>query len=330
MSALGRARLVDRAGSASPSGSLRGNGRGLSRPWGEFDGRALDVTIRPRGRWNGNMLAPHAAPFAGAALVLACVVAACSSSPEQERSRSAAPTGASAEPPSPPPPAQRRLSAPSALVDLPVEGHLPALVSLPIGATRPRPVAVVAHGNWGGPHWDCPLWRGLLGADVFILCPRGVPRADQRPRPSTPDALAAEIDAGLAALRRRFGDFVEEGPVLYAGCSRGAFLGAKLGQRDAARFPRLALIEGGHDPWTPEGAKRFAEGGGERVLFACGQSDCFVASTAKARVLRAAGVEASVAYAPFMGHICHDRVAEETKRAMPWLLTGDERWPPMT
>jgi pimeloyl-ACP methyl ester carboxylesterase len=290
-------------------------------------GRALDVTIRPRARWNGNMLARHAAPFAGAALVIACVVAACSSSTEQERPRSVVPNGASAEP------------APSALVDLPVEGHLPAIVSLPLGATRPRPVAVVAHGNWGGPHWDCPLWRGLLGPDVFILCPRGVPRADQRPRPTTPeetaytydtaDALAAEIDAGLAALRRSFGDFVEEGPVLYAGCSRGAFLGAKLGPRDAARFPRLALIEGGHDPWTPASAKRFAEGGGERVLFACGQNDCFVAATAKARMLRAAGVEASVAYVPFMGHICHDRVADEAKRAMPWLLEGDERWPPM-
>ncbi|MFT3769933.1 MAG: hypothetical protein QM820_31270 [Minicystis sp.] len=119
---------------------------------------------------------------------------------------------------------------------------------------------------------------------------------------------------------------MDEGPAIYAGCSRGAFLGATIGPANPARFPRLVLVEGGHDPWTHANVKRFADGGGKRVLFACGQGGCFEAAKEKARLLKAAGVEASVAYAPFMGHMCHDRVAEETKRAMPWLLAGDARW----
>jgi hypothetical protein len=242
-------------------------------------------------------------------------------------------------PPAPPAPSSvsgpRALVSASSMIELAVAGHLPALAMLPVGVAERRPVAVVTHGNWGGPQWDCPLWRGILGGGVFILCPRGVPRPDQAP-PATPAGIAytydsaadlvAEIDAGLDALRAAYGAWMEEGPVLYAGCSRGAFLGASIGPANAARFPRLALIEGGHDPWTPAAIKRFADGGGQRVLFTCGQGGCYEAANAKARLLRAAGVEASVAYAPFMGHVCHDKVAEETRRAMPWLMTGDRRW----
>jgi pimeloyl-ACP methyl ester carboxylesterase len=117
---------------------------------------------------------------------------------------------------------------------------------------------------------------------------------------------------------------MEEGPVLYAGFSRGAFLGATIGASHPARFTRLVLVEGGHDPWTPANIKRFAEGGGQRVLFACGQYACLEAAQIKARALRAAGVDASVAYAPHSGHISHARVADETRRALPWLVGGDE------
>ena len=41
-----------------------------------------------------------------------------------------------------------------------------------------------------------------------------------------------------------------------------------------ARFPRLVLVEGGHDAWTRDAAKRFRAAGGDRVLFACGQPSC--------------------------------------------------------
>lgn len=276
----------------------------------------------------------------GAALGLAIGVSACAAPDERLAPGSAALAVAAPSPPTAAPTstsvaASRALASPEAVVELIVEGHLPALVALPVGATERRPVAVVTHGNWGGPQWDCPLWRGIVGHEVFILCPRGVPRPDQ-PAPSSPaetaytydsaKALAAEIDAGLAALRARFGAWVDDGPVVYAGCSRGAFLGASIAAEHAAHFPRIALVEGGHDPWTPANVQRFADGGGKRVLFTCGQGACYEAANAKARLLRAAGVEAKVAYAPFMGHMCHDRVADETRRAMPWLLAGDERW----
>lgn len=229
------------------------------------------------------------------------------------------------------------LSAESSVIDLPIEGHLPAVVALPVGVVDRRPVAVITHGMWGGPQWDCPMWRGVLGGYAFLLCLRGVPRADQPPAASpagvaytyaSVEALDREMTAGLEALRARFGAFMDDGPGLYVGCSLGANYGVQLATRDPRRFPRLLLGEGGHDRWTPDSARRFAEGGGQRVLFACGQEGCFQAATAKARVLRAAGVEAQVAHAPRSGHVCHARVAEEARRALPWLVAGDARWSP--
>src|SRR5262245_18071218 len=83
-----------------------------------------------------------------------------------------------AEPPAPAPtkvdpPALPPLEAPSAAVDLPLPGFLPAIAMIPVGTTAPRPVVVATHGMGGGPQWVCPLWRDLVGADVFVLCPRG-------------------------------------------------------------------------------------------------------------------------------------------------------------
>ena len=39
----------------------------------------------------------------------------------------------------------------------------------------------------------------------------------------TASALARELDAGLVALRAAYGPYVDEGPVVYAGFSLGAY-----------------------------------------------------------------------------------------------------------
>jgi hypothetical protein len=60
-------------------------------------------------------------------------------------------------------------------VNLPVEGHRAAVVSVPLGASSPRPLLVVTHGAGGSPEPHCAFWREMLGDRGFILCPRGVP-----------------------------------------------------------------------------------------------------------------------------------------------------------
>ncbi len=202
----------------------------------------------------------------------------------------------------------------------PCRGFPTAVVSVPIGATARRPVLIASHGNYDRPEWQCQVWRDIVGDGVFVLCPRGVARPDS---PSASDVrftyesnarLEQEIDAGLAALRARFPEHVDPGAVLYTGFSLGAIMGSAIAARRAALFPRLVLVEGGHDKWTPATAKAFADGGGQRVLFVCAQAGCGAAAAAAAARLDKAGVLARVARSKEAGHRYDGPVAEETRR----------------
>ncbi|WP_437992327.1 hypothetical protein [Sorangium sp. So ce145] len=224
------------------------------------------------------------------------------------------------------------LRADAPFVELPVEGFPSAVVSVPIGATARRPVLIASHGNYDRPEWQCQVWRDIAGDGVFVLCPRGVARPDS---PSASDVrftyesnarLEQEIEAGLAALRARFPEHVDPGAVLYTGFSLGAIMGSAIAARRAALFPRLVLVEGGHDKWTPATAKAFADGGGQRVLFVCAQAGCGGAAAAAAARLEKAGVLTRVARSKEAGHRYDGPVAEETRRALDWLIDGDPRW----
>src|SRR5262249_1744658 len=142
-------------------------------------------------------------------------------------SGSAAPTAKPSEPPAPGP---RALDAPDPRIDLPLEGFLPAVAVVPVGARRPRPLLIATHGNHGSPDWTCPLFREIAGPDVFVVCPRGETRRDTPP----PDvryqyehntSLEREIDAGVDALARRFPEHLDASAPIYAGFSQGAIMG---------------------------------------------------------------------------------------------------------
>ena len=52
--------------------------------------------------------------------------------------------------------------------------------------------------------------------------------------------LSREVTGALHTLKARYGAYVSERDVVYAGFSRGAFLGASLAAGSADRFSRLA------------------------------------------------------------------------------------------
>jgi pimeloyl-ACP methyl ester carboxylesterase len=287
--------------------------------------------------------------LAKALLVLALALPACDGSvraPEPQSQR--APERPSAEPrtpaarpsspleaappPPPSPPSTPALAAEGPLVEIPVPGFGSAIVSLPLGATKRRPVLVAAHGNYDRPEWQCMVWREIVGDSAFILCPRGVARPDS---PSRDDvrftydsnaALEREIDAGLAALAALFPEHVDPGPVVHAGFSLGAIQGVPIATRTPAKRPRLVLVEGGHDKWTAEAAAAFAKGGGARVLFVCAQKWCTNDAKRAAARLERAGVMTRVVHSAEVGHRYDGPVAEEARKALPWVLEGDARW----
>jgi len=171
------------------------------------------------------------------------------------------------------------LTAQAPWIDLPIEGHQPAIVSLPLGATGRRPVVVAAQGLADNPKWWCERWRDRIGNRGFVLCPRGVvwgplPSGNIGYRYINARELEIEVLKGLDALAARYADYVDLGPVLFVGFSMGANFGAEVVQRHPARFPRAILIEGGNTDWNDRSCRKFAKAGGGRILFGCGTEGC--------------------------------------------------------
>jgi hypothetical protein len=230
----------------------------------------------------------------------------------------------------PDPPKLQPLLGEAPLMPLVVPEHGDAIVSVPIGATESRPVVLALHGNFDRPEWQCNVWREVTKGYAFVVCPRGVARRDapsqNRWTYGKPADVRHEIDAALAALQVRFGDYVAPGPIIYAGFSLGAILGVGLVADDADRFPRAVLIEGGQSNWSQARAKAYADAGGKRVLFACGQRSCKTESKGPEKLLGRLGVETRSVYGGEVGHTYDGPVAEQISQALPWLVSDDPRW----
>jgi predicted esterase len=208
-----------------------------------------------------------------------------------------------------------------------------AVVSVPNGATSPRPLLIVLHGTGDRPDWNCDAWRHITGAQAFVLCPRG----DHDPRESTPGDrrftlrggahLRAYLEAAIAALSARFAGYVDVERPIVTGFSLGATEIAQLALTDPARFPRVALLEGGHGVWTASSVAAFAARGGARVLFGCGSPWCPPLARSAARRLDEGGVPARSVFAP-VGHTNDRPLQEAIMRELGWFFDGDARWTP--
>lgn len=154
---------------------------------------------------------------------------------------------------------------------------------------------------------------------------------DKTFRYDSADSLAREIDADLRALAAKYPGYVDDGAMLYTGFSWGAILGVAIITREPSRFPRAVLIEGGEDKWTAALATKYAKGGGQRVLFACGlRGRLFVAQQTVSMLEHAGiGARAVLGKLPDAGQFIHwynGPIAEETRAAERWLFEGDGRW----
>jgi len=138
-------------------------------------------------------------------------------------------------------------------------------------------------------------------------------------------SLDREVTAAIAGLKARFGAYVDDREPIYAGFSRGAFLGASLVAKHPDRFRRAILIEGGQSAWSAESTAAFAKGGGQRVLFACGQQSCVGESETAASLLKDRHVETRVVMGQ-EGHGYKKAVKDEIKRSLDWVTDGDARW----
>jgi predicted esterase len=225
------------------------------------------------------------------------------------------------------------LDAPSEVTELPVPRYLPAYVSVP-RAHGSRPVVVAVHGVGDRPDGQCVEWRRIVGDRAWVLCPRGIVSTEWSTRTDTrwtwtgPVFMKREIDAGLAALADRWGPFVDETRMVYAGFSYGAANGVAIVAAEPARFPYVVLTEGGADRWTPDAARSFAkaQGGTGRVLFVCGQESCATDAFKVIDMLHARGVDTKLENVEHQGHRYGGPVADRIRREWNWVTRGDPRW----
>jgi predicted esterase len=215
--------------------------------------------------------------------------------------------------------------------NLAISGFPDAVVSLPNGATSRRPVLIVLHGSGDRPDWNCDAWRHITGARGFVLCPRGAYEAressqgDRRYTHRGGAYLRAHVDAAIRALQARFGDYVDGEQPLIAGFSLGASEASALAIAAPGRFPRVAVLEGGHDVWTGKAIRAFTDQGGLRVLLGCGSAWCVPIAKATAARLNAGGIEAHRVYAN-VGHTTDRPLQEAIMTELAWFVGGDPRW----
>lgn len=256
--------------------------------------------------------------LAGLAATLLCACSETMLPPAAESVRLQSATGAVSAPTSE---AARSSRAPR-VQSLTLEGFLPATIYVPAG-DGPWPLVVASHGAGGAPEWECEYWRRLTEGRWFVACPRGTP-LDRRASGSyyykDHLALGREFRALNEALARSFGEQLAPGAALYAGFSQGAIMGAPMIVAHAARFRRLALIEGGYEYWSQGTARAFARNGGERVLFACGTRWCAQKAELPAGWLRQAKVDVRIEYAEGAGHTLGGEVMSKVQASLPWLL----------
>ena len=219
------------------------------------------------------------------------------------------------------------LAAPSWLVSLPVKGFGPARVALPLGTREPRPIVAVLHGEGDRPDWQCGSFRGVLGGRVFIVCPQGVARPElgQRFGLGSIDDTAAELRAALSALKARFGGHVAPSPILLVGYGAGAAHAAELARQEPKFFARVALVAGNPAAFTPSATTIFARGGGQRVLFFCGDAACQDEGGMRATLLTRAGTTAKSVHQN-VGPYLDQRFSDALKGELAWLVEGDARW----
>jgi predicted esterase len=201
-----------------------------------------------------------------------------------------------------------------------------AQVALPIGATTARPLVVGVHGSGDRPDWSCAEWRNVVDAYAFVVCPHGSAFGAAFAW-STVEQLDRRVIAAIAAVRAKYGAYVDAGPAIYAGFSQGATLAPYVVRRHAGVFPMIALDEGGYAQASDFGAT-FVRGGGRRALLSCSTFGCENDFSASERTLARSGVDVRVSKLGPFGHTMNGRATSALREQWKWLVRDDDRWKP--
>lgn len=200
-------------------------------------------------------------------------------------------------------------------------------MTVPLGATEPRPLMVALHGASDRPEWACGAWRGITDSYAVLVCPRGR-GPDHALGWQSPEDTRARIGRAIAAAREVLQDWVrEDDSVVLAGFSMGAVQAAAIAAREPKRYRRVALAESSYKPDSSMSfGAPWVAGGGERVAFLCTTHGCPTAYRAAAKNVHARGGHAILNIAGTGLHNLNDPVVRSMRRDWGWLVENAPGW----
>lgn len=202
-----------------------------------------------------------------------------------------------------------------------------AYVTPPLGARSPRPIVFAVHGIWDRAEWACGGWRLGSSNFAFVLCPQGDPANGDRFGWKSAAEIEQAVDEGVSALKNRFGEYVIDTDMIYAGFSQGAYLARPVLLSDPRRFPNAVFAEGGYDTLEdPEFARRFKAGGGRRILVVCGGGACFARAARARTILERYGLQVFVGGDEAAGHNLNAQMQNALRKAWPDFVADEPHW----
>ncbi|MDF2697635.1 MAG: hypothetical protein K0S65_6018 [Labilithrix sp.] len=205
-----------------------------------------------------------------------------------------------------------------------------AWVAVPVGARDKRAIVVGVHGAGDRPDWSCSEWKAVTADWAFVVCPQAA-----SPHPADKNtfvwgsaaAIAAQADRAVAALRARYGAWIDDGPLVYGGWSQGATLAADVVAARPGTYDRVALVEVGHTPLDATTvASIFARTGVRRAVVSCSSSKCRSFAhdfTTAARRVRLPSQTADVGN---RGHWFDEPVFRALGPKVAWMVEDERRY----
>lgn len=204
-----------------------------------------------------------------------------------------------------------------------------AFASIPVGAREKRPIVVGVHGAGDRPDWSCSEWRAVTAEWAFVVCPVGVrhPVDKQAFVWGSANAIAARADDAVAALRAKYGAWIDDGPLVYGGWSQGGTLASQVIASRPGVYDRAVLVEVGYTPLDAnQVARSFLGAGIKRAVVTCASVKC----RGFARDLETAGkhqtLPVRVTDVGLRGHWFDEPVFRSIGPAFAWMVEDQPRY----
>jgi hypothetical protein len=212
---------------------------------------------------------------------------------------------------------------------LELEGGGHAFVALPLGARDKRSVVVGVHGAGDRPDWSCSEWQAVTAGWAFVVCPVGVPHPSYANTFvwGSPEAIAKSADRAVAALKARYGAWVDDGPLVYGGWSQGATLASHVIAARPGTYDRAVLVEIGHTSIDARQVAASLVGGGvRRAVVSCSSWPCRTFARDFEGAARRRGLPVAVNDVGLRGHWFDAPVFQTLGPKFVWMVEDERRY----